>query len=60
MALLLNIDVPDVATGVCFYTQAFGLTVGRKDTAYGGIAMLVDPSAMAFACCSSTSGATTR
>jgi len=26
VTLLLNIDVPDVETGVRFYTQAFGLT----------------------------------
>lgn len=30
MNLLINIDVPDVETGVRFYTQAFGLTVGRR------------------------------
>ena len=30
MALLLNIDVPDVETGVRFYTAAFGLKVGRR------------------------------
>ncbi len=30
MTLLLNIDVPDVKTGVRFYTSAFGLTVGRR------------------------------
>jgi predicted enzyme related to lactoylglutathione lyase len=30
MTLLLNIDVPDVETGVRFYTSAFGLTVGRR------------------------------
>jgi predicted enzyme related to lactoylglutathione lyase len=30
MTLLLNIDVPDVETGVHFYTAAFGLTVGRR------------------------------
>ena len=30
MALLLNIDVPDVETGVRFYTSAFGLTIGRR------------------------------
>jgi predicted enzyme related to lactoylglutathione lyase len=30
MPLLLNIDVPDVETGVRFYTAAFGLTVGRR------------------------------
>ena len=30
MPLLINIDVPDVETGVRFYTRAFGLTVGRR------------------------------
>jgi predicted enzyme related to lactoylglutathione lyase len=30
MALLLNIDVPDVATAERFYTEAFGLKVGRR------------------------------
>jgi predicted enzyme related to lactoylglutathione lyase len=30
MTLLLNIDVPDVETGVRFYTRAFGLAVGRR------------------------------
>jgi predicted enzyme related to lactoylglutathione lyase len=30
MTLLLNIDVPDVETGVRFYTSAFGLTIGRR------------------------------
>ena len=30
MTLLLNIDVPDVETGVHFYTSAFGLKVGRR------------------------------
>jgi predicted enzyme related to lactoylglutathione lyase len=30
MTLLLNIDVPDVETGVRFYTAAFGLEVGRR------------------------------
>ena len=30
MTLLLNIDVPDIETGVRFYTMAFGLTVGRR------------------------------
>jgi predicted enzyme related to lactoylglutathione lyase len=30
MTLLLNIDVPDVETGVRFYTAAFGLKVGRR------------------------------
>ena len=30
MILLLNIDVPDVETGVRFYTSAFGLKVGRR------------------------------
>ncbi len=28
--LLVNIDVPDIATGEAFYTRAFGLTVGRR------------------------------
>ncbi len=28
--LLVNIDVPDIAAGEEFYTQAFGLTVGRR------------------------------
>src|SRR3990170_7829794 len=28
--LLVNIDVPDIAAGEAFYTQAFGLTVGRR------------------------------
>jgi predicted enzyme related to lactoylglutathione lyase len=30
MTLQINIDVPDVETGVRFYTQAFGLTVSRR------------------------------
>jgi predicted enzyme related to lactoylglutathione lyase len=30
MSLLLNIDVPDVETGTRFYTEAFGLKVGRR------------------------------
>ena len=30
MTLLLNIDVPDVESGVRFYTAAFGLKVGRR------------------------------
>jgi predicted enzyme related to lactoylglutathione lyase len=30
MSLLVNVDVPDVRAGVEFYTQAFGLTVGRR------------------------------
>lgn len=33
MALLVNIDVPDLEAGVAFYTAAFGLTVGRR---FGG------------------------
>ncbi|MBW8726624.1 MAG: hypothetical protein JF625_15920 [Inquilinus limosus] len=33
MALLVNIDVPDLKAGVAFYTAAFGLTVGRR---FGG------------------------
>src|SRR5687768_16586663 len=28
--LLVNIDVPDLAAGATFYTQAFGLAVGRR------------------------------
>ena len=28
--LLINIDVPDIAAAEAFYTQAFGLTVGRR------------------------------
>ena len=30
MKLLLNVDVPDVETGVRFYTAAFDLKVGRR------------------------------
>lgn len=30
MTLLLNIDVPDVESGMRFYTAAFGLKVGRR------------------------------
>jgi predicted enzyme related to lactoylglutathione lyase len=30
MALLLNIDVPDLLAGEHFFTTAFGLTVGRR------------------------------
>jgi predicted enzyme related to lactoylglutathione lyase len=30
MTLLINIDVPDVDAGVRFYTEAFGLSVGRR------------------------------
>ena len=30
MRLLVNIDVPDLARGVAFYTAAFGLGVGRR------------------------------
>jgi predicted enzyme related to lactoylglutathione lyase len=30
VALLLNIDVPDVESGIGFYTAAFGLKVGRR------------------------------
>ena len=29
MAILVNIDVPDLKAGIAFYTQAFGLTVER-------------------------------
>ena len=28
--LLVNIDVPDLAAGEAFYSQAFGLTAGRR------------------------------
>lgn len=28
--LLLNIDVPDMERGIAFYTEAFGLEVGRR------------------------------
>ena len=30
MALLINIDVPDIEAGIRFYTAAFGLTVGCR------------------------------
>jgi len=30
MSLLINIDVPDAETGTRFYTEAFGLRVGRR------------------------------
>jgi predicted enzyme related to lactoylglutathione lyase len=30
MPLLINIDVPDAEAGECFYTDAFGLKVGRR------------------------------
>ena len=30
MSLLINIDVPDAETGTRFYTEAFGLKVGRR------------------------------
>jgi predicted enzyme related to lactoylglutathione lyase len=30
MPLLINIDVPDAETATRFYTEAFGLTVGRR------------------------------
>jgi predicted enzyme related to lactoylglutathione lyase len=30
MSLLINIDVPDAETGLRFYTEAFGLRVGRR------------------------------
>lgn len=33
MALLVNIDVPDLEAAVAFYTAAFGLAVGRR---FGG------------------------
>ena len=28
--LLINIDVPDIAAGIAFYTEALGLGVGRR------------------------------
>lgn len=30
MTVLVNIDVPDLVRAVAFYTQAFGLVVGRR------------------------------
>ncbi|MBV8104290.1 MAG: VOC family protein [Hyphomicrobiales bacterium] len=30
MDLLINIDVPDLAKGIAFYTRAFGLAVSRR------------------------------
>jgi predicted enzyme related to lactoylglutathione lyase len=30
MPLLVNIDVPDLERGLAFYTQALGLTIGRR------------------------------
>ena len=30
MSLLINIDVPDAEAAMRFYTEAFGLTVGRR------------------------------
>ena len=30
MDLLINIDVPDLAQGIAFYTKAFGLVVARR------------------------------
>lgn len=30
MDILVNIDVPDLAKGLAFYTQGLGLTVGRR------------------------------
>src|SRR5580693_6672514 len=30
MDLLINIDVPDLARAIAFYTEAFGLTVTRR------------------------------
>ena len=29
-SLLINIDVPDLGRGIAFYTQAFGLQLGRR------------------------------
>jgi predicted enzyme related to lactoylglutathione lyase len=33
MTLLINIDVPDLESGIAFYAEAFGLKVGRR---FGG------------------------
>ena len=33
--LLINVDVPDLAAAVAFYTEAFGLTVTRRFGADG-------------------------
>ncbi len=34
-SLILNIDVPDIDAGIAFYSEAFGLTVGRRfDSAF--------------------------
>ena len=30
LGLLLNIDVPDIEAGIAFYTNALGLTLGRR------------------------------
>ena len=35
--LLINIDVPDLAAAVAFYTEAFGLTVTRRFGADGAL-----------------------
>lgn len=35
MHLLVNIDVDDLAAAVRFYTEAFGLTVGRRFGSFG-------------------------
>ena len=35
MKLLLNIDVPEIATAEAFYTAAFGLHAGRRFGADG-------------------------
>lgn len=39
MDLLVNIDVDDLGTAIAFYSEAFGLTVGRSFGA-GGVEML--------------------
>ena len=36
MSVLINIDVPDLARAIAFYSQAFGLTVKRRFGADGG------------------------
>jgi predicted enzyme related to lactoylglutathione lyase len=35
MNLLINVDVPDLAAAIAFYTEAFGLTVTRRFGADG-------------------------
>src|SRR5436305_366926 len=35
MSVLINIDVPDLAQAIAFYTEAFGLTISRRFGADG-------------------------